>query len=87
MLTAELSRSTLKLPPAERLELARQLVESVAQSQPSLDALNEGVRRIEDVATGKVAGLTEEQYLSAAQCRRLRGNFSRPGHPIPARSR
>ncbi len=67
MLTAELSRTALKLSPAERLELARQLVENVAQSQPSLKALNEGVRRIEDVATGKVAGLTEEQYRAAVR--------------------
>lgn len=65
MLTDELSRTALQLTPAERLELARQLVESVAQPQPSPDALNEGVQRIEDVATGRVAGLTDKQYRAA----------------------
>jgi len=67
MLTAEISRSALKLPPAERLELPRQSVESVAQAQPSPDHLNEGVRRMEEVTTGKVAGMTEEQYRAAGR--------------------
>ncbi len=32
---------------------------------PLNDAVTEGIRRIEDVATGRVAGLTEEQYRAA----------------------
>jgi len=55
----------LELPPEERLELARRLVESVVAPVPLNEAVTEGIRRIEDVATGRVYGLTEEQYRSA----------------------
>ena len=55
----------LELPLEERLELARRLVESVVASVPLNEAVTEGIRRIEDVATGRVNGLAEEQYRSA----------------------
>jgi putative addiction module component (TIGR02574 family) len=62
MLSSELSRTALELPSAERLELARRLVESVVEPVPLNAAVKEGIRRIEDVVAGRVAGLTEEQY-------------------------
>jgi putative addiction module component (TIGR02574 family) len=65
MLTTELSRTALSLPPEERLELARRLVESVVEPATLTEAVREGIKRIEDVATGRVAGLTEEQYRAA----------------------
>jgi putative addiction module component (TIGR02574 family) len=65
MLSAELSRTVLGLPPEERLELARRLVESVVEPAPLTDAVKEGIRRIEAVSTGRVAGLTEDQYRAA----------------------
>ncbi len=65
MLSAELSRTALGLPPEDRLELARRLVESVVEPAPLSEAVKEGIRRIEDLATGRVAGLTEEQYRTA----------------------
>lgn len=65
MITAELSRTALGLSPEDRLELARRLVESVVEPAPLTDAVKEGIRRIEDIAAGRVAGLTEEQYRAA----------------------
>jgi putative addiction module component (TIGR02574 family) len=65
MLTADLSRAALELPAEERLELARRLVESVVEPAALNDAVTEGVRRIEDIASGRVEGLTEEQYRAA----------------------
>jgi putative addiction module component (TIGR02574 family) len=65
MLSTELSRTVLGLPPEDRLELARQLVESVVEPATLTEAVKEGIQRIEDVATGRVAGLTEEQYRAA----------------------
>lgn len=67
MLTAELARAAMELPTAERLELARRLVESVVQPVPLNEAVSEGIRRIEDVATGRVAGMTESQYRAEIQ--------------------
>ena len=67
MLSTELSRTALELPTADRLELARRLVESVVEPAPLTAAVKEGIRRIEEVATGRVAGLTEEQYRTAVR--------------------
>jgi putative addiction module component (TIGR02574 family) len=65
MVSTELARTVLELPPEERLELARRLVESVVAPDSLNDAIQEGIRRIEDVATGRVKGLTEEEYRAA----------------------
>ncbi len=65
MVSADLAKVAFELPPEERLELARRLVESVVTPEPLTEAMNEGIRRIEDVAAGRVAGLTEEQYRAA----------------------
>lgn len=55
----------LELPPEERLELARRLVESVITPSSMNEAVKEGIRRIEDIATGRVKGLTEQEYRAA----------------------
>ena len=65
MVSSELSRIALELPPDERLELARRLVESVVAPASLNAAVAEGIRRIEDIATGRVVGLTEEEYRAA----------------------
>ena len=65
MSSSDLAQAALELPADERLELARRLIESVVAPEPLTEALKEGVRRIEDVATGRVAGLTEEQYRAS----------------------
>ncbi len=65
MLSAEVTRTALELPPEERLELARRLVESVAVPAGLEPAVREGVRRIEDIVLGRVRGLSEEEYRAA----------------------
>ena len=65
MVSTELSKLAFELPPEERLELARRLVESVVAPDSLSEAIQEGIRRIEDVATGRVKGLTEEEYRAA----------------------
>ena len=65
MSSTELSLAALELSPDERLELARRLVESVIESASVKEAVAEGVRRIEDVASGRVQGLTQDQYRAA----------------------
>jgi putative addiction module component (TIGR02574 family) len=67
MIADKLSRSALELPREDRLELARRLVESVVQPATLTDAVKDGIRRIEDVATGRVAALTEERYRAAVR--------------------
>lgn len=65
MVSENLSRMALELPPEERLELARRLVESVITPSSMNEAVKEGIRRIEDIATGRVKGLTEQEYRAA----------------------
>jgi putative addiction module component (TIGR02574 family) len=60
--SADLARLALELPADERLDLARRLVESVVAPASSNEAIDEGIRRIEDLATGRVKGLTEEEF-------------------------
>jgi len=63
--SADLARIALELPPEERLDLARRLVESVVAPASLNQAITEGIRRIEDLATGRVQGLTEEEFRVA----------------------
>jgi hypothetical protein len=64
MLAAGLSRIAFELPPEERLELACRLVESVVAPVPLNEAVTEGVRRLEDTATGRVEGLTNAFFYA-----------------------
>lgn len=65
MTSIDLARTALELSPEDRLDLARRLVESVITPAHLTDKFKEGIRRIEEVAAGRVAGLTEEQYRAA----------------------
>jgi putative addiction module component (TIGR02574 family) len=67
MITEEVNRTVLELPLEDRLELARRLVESVVSPADLNDAVSEGIRRIEDLAAGRVVGLTEEEFRAALQ--------------------
>jgi putative addiction module component (TIGR02574 family) len=65
MVSADVAKIAFELPPEERLELARRLVESVVAPDSLTSVIAEGIRRIEDVATGRIKGLTEEEYRAA----------------------
>ena len=65
MVSPDLAKSVFELPPEERLELARRLVESVVSPEPITEAMRDGIRRIDDIAAGRTPGLTEEQYRAA----------------------
>jgi putative addiction module component (TIGR02574 family) len=65
MVASDVTKMAFELPPEERLELARRLVESVVAPDSLTAAIAEGIRRIEDVATGRVKGLTEEEFRAA----------------------
>jgi putative addiction module component (TIGR02574 family) len=65
MIPAEITRTLLELPVEERLELARRLVESVVSPATLNEAVAEGIHRIEEVAAGRVTGLTEDEFRAA----------------------
>lgn len=62
MSTEEIAEAVMALPEKERLELARRIVESVEAEHVVSDRIAEAVRGIEDIATGKLAGLSEAEF-------------------------
>lgn len=62
-----MAKAVLELPAEERLELARRLVESVVYPATLNAAVAEGIKRIEDVASGRVKGLTESEFRAALE--------------------
>ena len=65
MVANDLAKQALDLPVEDRWNLARQLVESVVTPDALTDQVKQGIQRIEDVAAGRVVGLSEEQFRSA----------------------
>lgn len=65
--STDLAQLALELPPEERLDLARRLVESVVAPASLNEAIAEGLRRIEDLVTGRVRGLTEAEFLASLE--------------------
>ena len=65
MIANEIAETVLALPESDRLELARRIVESVAAERRVGALVSEDVRRIEEVVTGQVRGLSEEEYRAA----------------------
>ena len=65
MIPSQLTESVLALPEDDRLELARRIVDSVTTERQVSELVADGVRRIEEVVTGKTRGLSEEDYRRA----------------------
>jgi hypothetical protein len=65
MVSADVAKIALELPAEDRLDLARQLVESVVVPDSLSGAICDGIQRIEDVAAGRVKALSEEEYRDA----------------------
>ena len=65
MSAQELVDAAMKLPEKERLDLARRIVESVGVEQAISEKIADAVQGIEDVVTGKIAGLSETEFRDA----------------------
>ena len=65
MSTQDLAEAVMELPEKERLELARRIVASLIAERESTEQITAAVRGIEDVVTGKVRGLTEDEFRDA----------------------
>ena len=65
MTTAHLAEAVLALPETERLALAREIIASLSDDEARKVAIDEGVRRMEDIIKGQTAGLTERQFRAA----------------------
>ncbi len=65
MSAQDLAEAVMELPERERLELARLIVASVVAEKEQSREILQTVAGIEDVLTGKVRGLTEEEFRNA----------------------
>lgn len=63
----EIAEAVMELSEADRLELARRIVASVAADQENAAEVSKAVHGIEDVLTGKVRGLTEVEFRRALE--------------------
>jgi hypothetical protein len=66
-----------ELPPQERLELARQLVESVITPHSLDAAVSHGIQRIEEVLTDKTKGLNESEFRGLSKVPEGRSKITR----------
>ena len=60
-----LTKMALELPAKKRFDLARRLIENVIAPDSLNEANAESIRRIEDLVTGRVPGLAEEECRAA----------------------
>jgi hypothetical protein len=58
----KLTEVLLRLPEAERLDLARFLVESIGAPEAAGPTMEEAVRRLEELVSGSAQALTEEEF-------------------------
>ena len=65
MSVQEIAAAVMELSEADRLELARRIVDSVVAEQQSAPEVAKAVQGIEDVLTGKVRGLSEAEFQRA----------------------
>jgi hypothetical protein len=61
----EIAEAVMELSEAERLDLARLIIASVAAEQDNAVEIAKAVQGIEDVLTGKVRGLSEAEFQLA----------------------
>ena len=61
----EIDEAVMELSEQERLELARRIVASLVAEKEVSGKIAEAVRGIEDVVTGKLAGLSETEFRDA----------------------
>lgn len=70
MSTHELKQEAMALPLSERVSLAQALWESIDAGLADADeqtALQEAIRRDQELSSGAVAGRTHEQVMQAAR--------------------
>ena len=65
MSTEQITQAVMELPEKERLELARRIIAGIAAERQISDTIAKAVPGIEDVVTGRVRGLNEDEFRNA----------------------
>jgi hypothetical protein len=61
-LSPKITDALLRLPEADRVDLARSLVESLGSPEVGGPTVEQAVSRLEELVSGRVAPLTEEEF-------------------------
>jgi hypothetical protein len=61
----EIADAVMELPEKERLELARQIIASLTAEQEASEAVARALPGMEDIATGRIRGLSEAEFREA----------------------
>lgn len=65
MSAREIADAVMELPEKERLELARRIVAGIVDEREISKKIAAAVPGIEDIVTGKLAGLNEAEFRNA----------------------
>lgn len=66
MSVQEITAAAMDLPEQERLDLARRVIATIAEREVD-KAIAAAVPGIEDIVTGKIKGLSEEEFRDAVR--------------------
>jgi len=75
MKVAEIGEEAMKLDEEERAELASMILESLDGADPNdsdEDSLTEAIRRGEELRSGKVKGVSAEEFLAEFRAERAK---------------
>jgi len=65
MSAEDIAEAVMALPEEERLELARRIVATISAGREDARKISQAVPGIEDIVTGKLAGLSEAEFRDA----------------------
>ncbi len=65
MSAQDIAAAVMELPEPERLELARRIVANISAERADAQKISLAVPGIEDIVTGKLAGLSEAEFRDA----------------------
>jgi hypothetical protein len=68
MSASEIAKEVMELPEKERLELARQILASIAAEQQTSNTVAQSIPGLEEIVIGKTRGLTEREFRDALRC-------------------
>ncbi len=65
MSAQDIAAAVMELPEPERLELARRIVATISAGREDAQKISHAVPGIEDIVTGRLAGLNEAEFRDA----------------------
>jgi hypothetical protein len=65
MSAQDIAAAVMELPEPERLDLARRIIVNISAEREAAQKISHAVPGIEDIVTGRLAGLNEAEFRNA----------------------